>query len=204
MNKSQNTMTWGAAPTTTCMKLWEFAEPENYKDVLVWGVGDGRNVIFLAGQGYNVTAIDPSESAIEKVDTWAKEAGININSRVESELSKNLGGPFDIIISVGMINLIPKEQREDILGNLQSITNPNGLNAVSAFIEKPFIKNNSNPVLKSGELLGFYHSWKVHWVTQSLFKSDDSVHCVDRLIAERMGDGEFVTPENISQNLQLI
>ncbi|MEZ4812763.1 MAG: class I SAM-dependent methyltransferase [Caldisericia bacterium] len=169
MDKSQNTLTWGAAPTTTCMKLWEFVEPEDYKDVLVWGVGDGRNVIFLAGQGYNVTAIDPSAEAIEKLEAWAKESGLKINTRVESVDSSNLGGPYDIVISVGLINLIPSCDREKTFQKIQSITNTNGLNAISAFVDKPFLNTKNDAHMKSGNFSDhIIHGESIEKLTQSL------------------------------------
>ena len=107
------------------------------------------------------------------------------------------------MISVGLINLIPETDRDSTLKRIQSITNINGLNAVSAFVDKPFLDTKNESDMKSGELLGSYHPWRIHWITQSLFKSDEKVFCVDRVIAEKI-DKSKITPELVKQSLQLI
>jgi len=187
------------------MKLWEFVEPEDYKTVLVWGVGDGRNVVFLASQGYKVTAIDSSQDAIDKLNKWAREAGISIESRVEEPTSTNLGGPFDVVLSVGMVNLVPLDHREAMFAHLQSITSPHGLNAVSVFVDKPFLKSSVDKPFHSGQLLGMYHPWRIHWNNQDLFKSDSGeIICVDRVIAENIEDQNSIDTNKIANVLRLV
>ena len=193
MPNSRNTITWGAAPTSTCMKLWEYAEPEDFKDVLLWGIGDGRNAIFLAGQGYNVTAVDVSEDSFTDVKSWMGESNVNIECMVSPLTSKDLGGPYDMVISVGMVNIIPKDELKDMLAYVQSITRDGGFNAISGFIGKPFIGSDNDSSIESGDILKMYHQWRVHWITQSLIKTEDSVSCVDRVIAEKIASGKVIT-----------
>ncbi len=190
-------MVWGAAPTSTCMKLWEYAEPEDFKDVLLWGIGDGRNAAFLAGQGYNVTAVDVSEESFAEFKSWMGKSDLNVKCVVSPLTSKYIGGPFDMIISVGMVNIIPKDKLSDMISYIQSVTRDGGFNAISGFISKPFIQTNKNSSIESGDILNMYHNWRVHWVTQNLIKNDNGVSCVDRVIAEKIAKNKQILPDMI-------
>ena len=207
MANSYNTMSWGTAPSTTCLKLWEFTDPEKLSDILVFGIGDGRNVIFLAQQGFNVTAVDTSKEIVDKVKKWADDVGVNINARKIDLTSLDLGGPYDTIISVGFAHVIPKDKRTELFAYLDKITKDGGFHAVSSFVDKPFLSKSSmvtEQLLTSGELLSYYHSWRIHWSTQELFKNATDVHCVDRLIGEKIAPGHKISADDIQQPLGIV
>ena len=48
--------------------------------VLCLGEGEGRNAIFLAKRGFEVTAIDASDIGLSKLEQRAKEEGLNIKT----------------------------------------------------------------------------------------------------------------------------
>ncbi len=52
--------------------------------VLDVGMGEGRNTVFLARKGYNVTGVDISAIAVRKARRLAAEHGIRINAVVSS------------------------------------------------------------------------------------------------------------------------
>ena len=52
--------------------------------VLDMGMGEGRNAVFLARQGYNVTGVDISSVAVKKSRLLAKEFGVRVNAIVAS------------------------------------------------------------------------------------------------------------------------
>ncbi len=196
-------MYWGTAPSTTCLKLWEFADPSTFNDILVLGVGDGRNPSFLAQQGFNVTVADSYPESIAKLEEFAKEQQFKINSCLLDIANDDLGGPYDIIISVGIAHTIPKDLRKSRFEYLESITKPSGFHAMSAFVGKPFIEPAGFEPMQSGELLSYYHPWRVHWSTQELFRSDTKkIFCVDRVIAQKQT--QMLDPEDITQPLGII
>jgi len=47
------------------------------------GMGDGRNAIFLAQRGWDVTGIDLSEVGVAKAKNRAVELGVNLNALVQ-------------------------------------------------------------------------------------------------------------------------
>ena len=56
-------------------------------DALDLATGEGRNAVFLAQQGYRVTAIEKSAVGLAKAEQWAKQACIDLNL-IEADLEK--------------------------------------------------------------------------------------------------------------------
>jgi tellurite methyltransferase len=74
------------------------------------GCGAGRNALFLAESGFNVTAIDISEEALVRAKQSAEERNLEIDwvcADLESTAAAdNLPeGPFDLVIMVRYVNL---------------------------------------------------------------------------------------------------
>ncbi len=66
--------------------------------------GTGRNSIFLAEKGYEVTAIDISPAAIEMAKNKAREKALKINW-IAADLEKyKISGQYDIILSFFYVN----------------------------------------------------------------------------------------------------
>jgi SAM-dependent methyltransferase len=55
--------------------------------VLDLAMGEGRNALFLAQQGYRVTGVEKSRTAIEKAEQRARELGVQITS-IPADLEK--------------------------------------------------------------------------------------------------------------------
>jgi len=69
--------------------------------VLCLGEGEGRNAVWLAGQGYDLTALDASRVGLEKAQRLAAERGVTI-STVHADLAAYdiEAGIWDVILSV--------------------------------------------------------------------------------------------------------
>ena len=69
--------------------------------VLCLGEGEGRNAVWLASQGHDVTAADASRVGLEKAERLAVERGVTITT-VHSDLAKHEIDPdaWDGIVSV--------------------------------------------------------------------------------------------------------
>ena len=79
---------------------------ENFKkipkgNVLCVADGEGRNGVWLAKNGYNVTSIDFSPKAIEKTNRLAQENNVSINTKCGDLLDYNFGkNKYDGIVSI--------------------------------------------------------------------------------------------------------
>jgi SAM-dependent methyltransferase len=69
--------------------------------VLCLAEGEGRNAVFLAARGYDVTAVDQSAVGLRKAEGLARDAGVPLNTVVADLASWDLGeGAWDAIVSV--------------------------------------------------------------------------------------------------------
>ena len=70
-------------------------------DVLCVADGEGRNGVWLAKNGYNITSIDFSPKAIEKINRLAKENSVSVNTICADLLYHDFGdNKYDGIVSI--------------------------------------------------------------------------------------------------------
>lgn len=77
------------------------------------GCGTGREVIYLAQNGFDATGVDISPTAIEMARKEAVAAGVDAEFIVDdlANLSK-VTGPFDLIVDYGALNDLNPVQRD--------------------------------------------------------------------------------------------
>ena len=92
--------------------------------VLEYGCGTGGNAIWLAKQGWEVTAVDYSGVAIEKGKRLAAEQGVNVCFFVADASEYHPQGLYDLIASF-YIQLFP-QQRTSMLANSSKALTPGG------------------------------------------------------------------------------
>ncbi len=98
------------------------------------GCGAGTNSIFLAKEGFDVTGVDISPSAIKIAKRRAKEAGIKIKFLVGNAYSlKFEKGSFDFIFDRGCFHHIPIEYRNAYVKQNHAILSDNGKYYLHAF-----------------------------------------------------------------------
>jgi 2-polyprenyl-3-methyl-5-hydroxy-6-metoxy-1,4-benzoquinol methylase len=68
---------FNTAPNAYLVRMVEEREPGRALDV---GMGQGRNAIWLAAQGWDVTGFDPAEKAVALAHELAAEAGVTIKT----------------------------------------------------------------------------------------------------------------------------
>ena len=68
-------------PTEELMNFLDEWKPRIGK-VIEFGCGEGRDSIFLAHSGYDVTGVDIAPSAINRAREWAREEGLEIDFHV--------------------------------------------------------------------------------------------------------------------------
>ena len=115
--------------------------------------GEGRNSIFLAQRGFQVTALDISEVGLGKAKKRAEAEGLVIDFQAADLDEYHFSEQFDLIINFNFLlrNLIPME--------LQALS-PGGLLIIDTIMESPqLLATHKNPAyfLRSGELLQVFH-----------------------------------------------
>ena len=94
---SKRTYVYGKLPAKFLAENFDYLATSN--TILDMGMGEGRNAVFLAQKGHQVTGIDISSVAIKKARQLAKENGVRINTIVGT-LNKYAIAPesYDAII----------------------------------------------------------------------------------------------------------
>jgi SAM-dependent methyltransferase len=87
------------------------------------GCGDGRDAIFLAKNGFDVTAVDFSPTAIKLARKNGREAGGSVNF-VQDDVTKlrHVEGTFDLVIDIGAFNDLSQEARGLYMDNVLPLT----------------------------------------------------------------------------------
>lgn len=189
---------WGVSPNELCYEILRLKPPIQPYRVLDIGCGEGKDAVFLARNGYRVTAFDVSEQGLSKARRLADACGVKVDFFKADVRDFRLETDYDIIFSSGVFHYIPKEQRGDVVHNLKAHTTPNGINVINVFVKKPFIPlppdieqiELAAGDWKSGELFLHYHDWLFRKNEERIFDccsgGSPHKHCMDVLIAEKV------------------
>ena len=74
---------WGLEPGSFLDELIDLCPPAENRRVLDIGCGEGKDAVYLAQKGYDVTAFDLTENGIKKTMALAKNRGVKINAYVD-------------------------------------------------------------------------------------------------------------------------
>jgi len=159
------------------------------------GCGEGRNAVFFARNGYEVTAFDLAKDGVEKTKKLAEKIGVKVKVFRADINEFRLEDNFDILFSTGTLHYIKNELREEIFKNYKDFTNVDGIHMFTTFVDKPFIppapENETNAYKwLSGELFRFYHDWKIELCEEKIFDCMSSgiphQHAVNCVLARKV------------------
>ena len=103
--------------------------------VLCLAEGEGRNAVFLAEQGFKVTAIDMSEVGLNKANKLAKDRGVAITTQVADLANYNFGqDKWDAIVSIWAH--VPRAVRQYVHVQVGTALKPDGVFIVEAYTER--------------------------------------------------------------------
>lgn len=128
------------------------------------GAGEGADAIRLAHLGYEVDAVEVSTVAAEKIERFAKEAGVSSRVRVTvGDISDvSLAGEYDVILCNGVLHYI--EDKPPVIARMQGATAEGGFNVVSlwsTFTPVPVSHNSVSAFCddENGVVTRLYRTW---------------------------------------------
>ncbi|MBM3463965.1 MAG: class I SAM-dependent methyltransferase, partial [Armatimonadetes bacterium] len=136
----------GREPTPFLMENLGFVRRGRALDV---AMGEGRNAIFLAENGFEVTGIDISETAVTHAREWSARWNVNIDSQVADlesiELPENT---YDLVV---VVHYLQRSLFEQIIRTLK----PGGMLIYETYTEDHVKYRPMRPdyLLKRNELL---------------------------------------------------
>lgn len=131
--------------------------------VLDLGCGRGRNALYLAKKGFDVTAVDYSQESLDILQEVMELEDIDLQVGVYDINSANLSQNYDWIISTVVFMSLQRDRVHDIIRNMQEVTNIGGYNLIVAAmdtVDAP-CPMNFNFTFAAGELKDYYKDWKL-------------------------------------------
>lgn len=116
-------------PTPELLEWVEFNQIPIGDEICEVGCGEGRDALYLSEQGFKLTAIDASSSAIEKCQEFAREKGLNVHWQAGDALylSQLLSNRFKWVYSIATLHmLVEDEDRKQFLRSIYNLLEPNG------------------------------------------------------------------------------
>jgi tellurite methyltransferase len=196
--------------------FWEQAYRENTKDpfgqpsleildlvpklrpgssVLDLGCGAGRNALPFTRAGMIVTAVDMSHAACERLRTAARDCIAQIQI-IEQDIRHFIlfADRYDLVIAHGVLQLLPRRDRVELLDHIKSGTVPGGINVIAVFTNRlptpPDLADIMLGVFDEDELFDAYQDWEF-LLKQAYTLKDEHPggirheHAVNKIVARR-------------------
>ena len=162
--------------------------------VLDLGCGEGRDAVFFAGRGCEVTGVDISRAGIAKARRLARMKEAEVTWLVADLATLRPSGEFDLIYSSGSIHYLPRRVRAHLFARLKSQTKPQGLNAHVVFTSQLIYVEFGEVIdyFHTGELRNEYRDWEVLVYKESRINcrldGTPHQHGIAKVIARRPAD----------------
>lgn len=162
--------------------------------VLDLGCGDGRIALFLAENGFDVTAVDISKTAIDKLERLANERDLFVTTKVQDMQDYVFKNIHDLIVAHGCLHLIERDRWRNLIGQMKAHTCIGGYNVIAVFTDAipspPDLAEFTVGLFKEGELFEYYNDWRI--VLQQSYVLEDKHpgglkhrHPVNKIVAQR-------------------
>ena len=134
---------------------------KNKKKLLCLGEGEGRNAIFFAKNGFEVSAIDTSDVGLSKLELRSKEENLNVKTFCMDLNHWETSEKYDVIVA-SYLHMF-KEEREKLFRKIEDSLNPNAYFIAEFFSTKQLEFNSGGP--KDLELLYTIEDFKNHFLS---------------------------------------
>lgn len=139
----------------------QFVKPGKTLDL---GCGNGRNSLYLAANGFDVTAWDKNASGINNIKTICQAEGLtNLQTAVVDLNALSFEGEYDFILSTVVLMFLEPQTIPGLIANMQRCTKSGGYNLIVAAMDTadfpctvgfPF-------AFKENELRNYYAGWEL-------------------------------------------
>ena len=165
----------------------------NHKKLLCLGEGEGRNAIFFAKNGFEVSAIDASDLGLEKLQNRAVEEKLDIKTVCMDLNFWKAEEKYDVIMA-SYLHLL-REERERLFEKIEEALNINGYFIAEFFSTKQLSYNSGGP--KDLDLLYSVENFSNHFnlckknITEEIVVLDEGIGhqgeaCVIRVVIQKI------------------
>lgn len=162
--------------------------------VLSLGEGEGRNAVFLARQGYDVTALDSSAEGMRKLTGLAAQGGVLVSQRLEDVTQADLGtARWNGIVSI--FCHLPSADRQALYARIRQGLRPGGIFLSEMFTPAQLGYQSGGPkdpdmLVTRDELLAAFEGFEIVLAEEEIVSLDEGpfhqgLGSVVRFIARR-------------------
>lgn len=169
---------WGTRPSRLARAMSARLRPG--ARVLDLGCGEGRDSVFFASRGFEVTGVDVSAAGLQKAERLARAHGVKVRWMSADAADWMPTGPFDLVYSCGALHYVARRHRARVLSQLQAATRPGGHHALVVFTDRHIYVEHGERIdyFAEDELDGAYAGWLVRARTRTLIActGDGTIH----------------------------
>ena len=166
---------------------------KNKGKLLCLGEGEGRNAIFFAKNGFEVSAIDASDVGLSKLELRSKEECLEIKTICMDLNYWEVNEKYDVIVA-SYLHMF-KEEREELFKKIEGSLNSNGYFIAEFFSTKQLTYNSGGP--KDLDLLYSIEDFENHFkscekqVYEEIVTLDEGIGhqgeaCVIRVVIQKL------------------
>ena len=163
--RAPQTYIWGTEASPLARRVSALLPPG--ARVLEIGCGEGRDSVFFAECGFDVTGVDIARSGLVKAERLADSRGVHarwVYGDIGRLPPRRLGdGAFDLVYSCGSLHYVPRTIRDRLFRRLQALTRTEGLHAHIVFTDRAIYMEKGERIdyFTPGELGMFYIDWLI-------------------------------------------
>jgi tellurite methyltransferase len=180
---------WGTAPSTFARRIAPLVERGGR--VLELGCGEGRDSVFFASRGFDVTAIELSAAGLRKAARLADAHGVRVRWLRGDMARRRPAGPFALVYSCGSVHYVERRRRHRLFERLAAHTRPGGYHAHIVFSTQLVYVERREVIdyFAPGEIAALYAGWRIlHHAARTIVCAEDGTrhrHAVEELIARK-------------------
>ena len=127
------------------------------------GCGQGRNALFLAQHGFDVTAVDQNELSLEILQSIVEQEDLELPVGLYDINSASIGQTYDFIVSTVVLMFLQADRIPAIIKNMQEQTSIGGYNLIVCAMDTEDYPCSVNFAFtfKEGELANYYQDWEL-------------------------------------------
>ena len=115
-------------PTLLTRSVAREMKKRNLSRILELGCGRGRNSLYLAGEGFEVTGVDLNAEELLMLREYAIEKNMKVNL-VQADVSELplREDTFDVVLSLNVLTFIREHMRPQVIQEARRVLKPDGL-----------------------------------------------------------------------------
>lgn len=161
---------WGVVPSNVSTICEKYFRENNVKNILIMGIGYGRNGKYFIENGYNVDGVEYSEEAINLGKQFCPEINFINGSVLDMALPKK----YDAIFCYSVMHLFTENDRFKLLDNCINHCIKNGIIVISCFSTKDKTFGTGSKIeentyeIKQGKIVHFFDEKEIINISDKL------------------------------------